>query len=481
MNTATFNETYNESGTPDILNTPPSAHPSEDRIWSRDGTASFVSWSRYSSTFPFLVALKTRNKQGRLYHFCGGSLIRETHVLTAAHCFYFDGKWIQNIGDIEVWWGHGNNNWINSKVDLVTVPSYWNNQKSLHHDVAVLRLSHPFAGARVVQLSHRGSLTVGSEALIVGGWGMVTESWNLILIDKLREGKKSIASPDYCMGQGDSGGPLLQDGYQIGIVFHGLFLDFVCTMMEQGDRRPAPRARAQRTAGERSTDAGHLSEPDSEAAPPEEAPAAPWSSSVRVLPTSQARRVRRGSSHNSGLGASADEQKHLLDWAEHLHEESSSLSKQRDVISNELDARRAEIGNLKAQSAGAGVASHVRLADVNLDVPIADSGALRLALGVAGDDRLGCPRPIQPPQQMRQQPRNRNTVRKHRPATIWTGCRRFKFCVASTQLGGVTRALAQPTGDRRIEVVCNGFLSGTKLAMGFLGGMHFSSTVCVIK
>ena len=129
-----------------------------------------MSWSRYSSTFPFLVALKTRNKQGRLYHFCGGSLIRETHVLTAAHCFYFDGKWIQNIGDIEVWWGHGNNNWINSKVDLVTVPSYWNNQKSLHHDVAVLRLSHPFAGARVVQLSHRGSLTVGSEALIVGGW-----------------------------------------------------------------------------------------------------------------------------------------------------------------------------------------------------------------------------------------------------------------------------------------------------------------------
>ena len=70
---------------------------------------------------------------------------------------------------------------------------------------------------------------------------MVTESWNLILIDKLREGKKSIASPDYCrkydaefsglntictsswasgMGQGDSGGPLLQDGYQIGIASH---------------------------------------------------------------------------------------------------------------------------------------------------------------------------------------------------------------------------------------------------------------------
>eukprot|EP00439_Symbiodinium_sp_Y106_P028513 s9111_g3.t1 len=85
-----------------------------------------------------------------------------------------------------------------------------------------------------------------------------------------------------------------------------------------GSRLPAPRARAQRGAAERSTDAGHLSEPDSEAAPPEEAPAAPWSSSVRVLPTSQARRVRRGSSHNSGLGASANEQKHLLDWELHL-------------------------------------------------------------------------------------------------------------------------------------------------------------------
>ena len=33
---------------------------------------------------------------------------------------------------------------------------------------------------------------------------------------------------------------------------------------------------------------------------------------------------------------------------------------------------------LVCREAGAGVASHVRLADVNLDVPIADSGALRL-------------------------------------------------------------------------------------------------------
>mmetsp|Transcript_729 Transcript_729/g.1967 ORF Transcript_729/g.1967 Transcript_729/m.1967 type:complete len:621 (-) Transcript_729:129-1991(-) len=115
--------------------------------------------------------------------------------------------------------------------------------------------------------------------------------------------------------------------------------------MKFASRLPAPQP-----CGATEPPGGQLSEPDSEAAPPEEeAPAAPWSSSVRVLPTSVARRIRRGSSNQSLRAPTVDEQQRLLEWAEHLHQETANLTSERDTARRELVACRLEVDQLKVQ------------------------------------------------------------------------------------------------------------------------------------
>ncbi|CAJ1340957.1 unnamed protein product [Effrenium voratum] len=102
-------------------------------------------------------------------------------------------------------------------------------------------------------------------------------------------------------------------------------------------RLPAPRPSSQGVL------LSERSEPDSEAAPPgEEAPPTPWSS-AKVLPTSHARKIRRGNVTTGLLGSgNVDEQTQLADWAEHLHEEILALTKERDSLAASLASAQAE-------------------------------------------------------------------------------------------------------------------------------------------
>ncbi len=106
-------------------------------------------------------------------------------------------------------------------------------------------------------------------------------------------------------------------------------------------RLPAPRATS-------------LPEPDSEAVPlPDSTPAIP-----RVLPTSQARRTRRLSGAQGKTSKNNEEHKELAQWAEHLHHELLSMTKERDILAEQLsDAQVAneqlqlDFDNLRRRSA----------------------------------------------------------------------------------------------------------------------------------
>ena len=189
--------------------------------------------------YPFMVSLQG-NGWG---HFCGGSLVREDWVVTAAHCV--EGE---SPGGLQVKIGlhnvNGTSGAITRNVDQIIVhPNYsgW----SLDNDYALLHLTQPVTTFEPIQLvtdnSHDDepvmSTVMGWGATYSGGWG----SDVLLEVDVPMDddcgyySNSEITNNMICAGdsnggedscQGDSGGPLIMtndDGeYElIGVVSWG--------------------------------------------------------------------------------------------------------------------------------------------------------------------------------------------------------------------------------------------------------------------
>ena len=191
--------------------------------------------------YDFMVSLQTDGWFGG--HFCGGSLVREDWVVTAAHCVQGDSP-----NDIKVRIGlHSQNGTAGSVtryVDQIIIhPQYSGN--SLDNDYAILHLTQPVTNFEPIQLitdnSHDNepvmSTVMGWGATQSGGWGSdvllevdvpIDDSCgnysNSDITNNMVCAADNNGGEDSC--QGDSGGPLIMtnsDGeYElIGIVSWG--------------------------------------------------------------------------------------------------------------------------------------------------------------------------------------------------------------------------------------------------------------------
>ena len=190
--------------------------------------------------YDFMVSLQSPGWWGG--HFCGGSLVREDWVVTAAHCV--QGT---SASSIEVVIGLHNVNGTNGSqtrdVDQIIIhPQYSGN--SLNNDYALLRLSSPITNFEPIQLctdtAHDEepvmSTTMGWGALYSGGPSPnVLLEVDVPIDDSCGNIGNEITNNMICAGdanggedscQGDSGGPLIMTNDEgeyelIGIVSWG--------------------------------------------------------------------------------------------------------------------------------------------------------------------------------------------------------------------------------------------------------------------
>ncbi|XP_037912472.1 trypsin-like [Hermetia illucens] len=201
--------------------------------------------------FPSIVALRYRIFEK---HFCGGTLIDTTHVVTAAHCFQLipilpvHAMLIEVIAS-DLRMDQHNTSPARQAISLKKIsihPNY--DTKTFKNDLAVLTLSKPITPSKLVKeiKQAKESPKVG-ERCITAGWGAIKEGGPLSIdllateIIVYEKEKCAIRAPNsteavvpdetqICAGdltgrndscQGDSGGPLYCKNMLSGIVSYG--------------------------------------------------------------------------------------------------------------------------------------------------------------------------------------------------------------------------------------------------------------------
>uniref|UniRef100_A0A670ZM58 Acrosin n=1 Tax=Pseudonaja textilis TaxID=8673 RepID=A0A670ZM58_PSETE len=175
--------------------------------------------------WPWLVSIQIPSSHGPR-HSCGGSLLAEHWVLTAAHCFKTKKRYVQS------WLLTGS---IHTVSKVVLHQDY--NPLTEENDIALIELDSPVTFNDYVQPACLPRVTMGSEtnftSCFATGWGITSEN-SVKTSDVLQEAKLNILDSQKCNGsdwyngamsphtlcagyeeggidtcQGDSGGPLM--------------------------------------------------------------------------------------------------------------------------------------------------------------------------------------------------------------------------------------------------------------------------------
>uniref|UniRef100_A0A6M2E1M4 trypsin n=1 Tax=Xenopsylla cheopis TaxID=163159 RepID=A0A6M2E1M4_XENCH len=176
---------------------------------------------------PYQVALLYEND----YHNCGGSLISEKWVLTAAHCISSIKYFVRVGSTLETEGGvvhKAKNQYAHEKFNYTTVD----------YDYGLIELETPVQlsdSVKIVKLPEAGFELDAGTLLNVTGWGSRRSSTlQLVTVPFVEDDVCKESHPDrlisnqmFCAGSmagghgpcnGDSGGPVVSNGVQYGIV-----------------------------------------------------------------------------------------------------------------------------------------------------------------------------------------------------------------------------------------------------------------------
>uniref|UniRef100_A0A9L0KFI6 trypsin n=1 Tax=Equus asinus TaxID=9793 RepID=A0A9L0KFI6_EQUAS len=193
-----------------------------------------------ANSVPYQVSLNVG------YHICGGSLISNQWVVSAAHCYQqvvilSSSRFQVRLGEHNIAVTEGNEQFINS-AKVIRHPSY--NSRTYDNDILLIKLSSPASiNSKVSAISLPASFPAAGTQCLISGWGNTLSSGsnypNLlqclnapILSDSSCRSSypNQITSNMFCAGfleggkdscQGDSGGPVACSGVLQGIVSWG--------------------------------------------------------------------------------------------------------------------------------------------------------------------------------------------------------------------------------------------------------------------